>query len=280
MTETIAHDPGTAPAAPLRDPGFRASCTPLPRTSRPDRFRSRIGVDLAGGFYPAPRRYELFLSAGCPHSQRVAITLDLLGLRDSIVTTLLPAAPVDADGDGTALAPLRRAYEATWHRYDGPLSVPALCDRWTGRVVSNHTPDILRDLAGHLGDAVRGPVPLLYPPALLTRIEAVRDVVEEDVMRAAERAHAAAPGSAAREGALVTLLAALDLLDGRLACAPYVLGEDLTAADVDLWVALSHLEDGLLTPYDRLTAYVRRLAGHPAFRLPGAVRSSRPRRCC
>ncbi|AWZ07595.1 hypothetical protein DRB96_41955 [Streptomyces sp. ICC1] len=41
---------------------------------------------------------------------------------------------------------LRRAYEASGHHHDGTLTVPALCDGWSGRVVSNHTPDILEDL--------------------------------------------------------------------------------------------------------------------------------------
>lgn len=264
MPETISHDARTAP---LRDHDFSASCTALPRTARPDRFRSRIGVDLAGGFYPAPRRYELFLSAGCPLSQRVAITLDLLGLRDSVVSTLVPATPAGEvpDAARTALAPLRAAYEATWHRYDGPLTVPALCDRWTGRVVSNHTPDILRDLAGNLGGQVLGPVPVLYPPALLTEIEAVRHTVDEGVTRAAEQAAQAAPASAGRERALGTLHASLDLLDRRLAREPHVLGAQLTAADVDLWVALTHLGSRPLSRYGHLPAYVRRLSGHPAF---------------
>lgn len=111
---------------------------------RPHRINSRIGVGLAGGFYPAPHRYQLYLCEGCPRSLRILITLELLGLHDSVATTLLTL-PAETPG---AFAALRGAYEATWHHYDGPLIAPALCDRWSGRIVSNHTPDILRDLAG------------------------------------------------------------------------------------------------------------------------------------
>ncbi|MFE0630753.1 glutathione S-transferase C-terminal domain-containing protein [Streptomyces sp. NPDC058864] len=243
-----------------QDPGLHVSCSALPRTSRPDRFRSRIGVDLAGGFYPAPRRYELFLSPGCPLSQRVAITLDLLGLRDSVVTTPVPAG---AAGD-TATAALRRAYEATWHRYDGPLTVPALCDRWTGRVVSNHTPDILGDLAGRLGAEVCGSGTPLCPPALLTDIEAVRHTVDSGITRAVQPAADGAPPD--RDTALRTVHAALGLLEHRLAHGgPHVLGAQLTAADIDVWVALAHLAKDLLSPYGHLTAYLARLDAHPAF---------------
>ncbi|BBJ37975.1 hypothetical protein SSPO_006930 [Streptomyces antimycoticus] len=64
---------------------------PIPPAS-PHRIRSRIGTDLAGGFYPAPHRYEVYLSPGRPHSLRVAITLALLRLSDSIATPLVASA--------------------------------------------------------------------------------------------------------------------------------------------------------------------------------------------
>ncbi|MGW8687059.1 glutathione S-transferase C-terminal domain-containing protein [Streptomyces sp. NPDC055817] len=219
----------------------------------PHRFHSRIGVGLAGGFYPAPHRYELFLSKSCPRSLRISISVGLLGLKDSIATTLLghPAETPDA------FASLRRAYEATVHHYDGPLTAPALCDRWSGRIVSNHTPDILRDLAGllsgHDGDC---PSPL-RPPALAADIDALRDLLELDVVPAAEPSRR---------------WAALDLLDRRLGGQPFALGENLTAADVDLWVALVHLGPaGTLCLHPRLRDYVRRLGDHPAF--PGRTDS-------
>ncbi|MFF2463606.1 glutathione S-transferase C-terminal domain-containing protein [Streptomyces mirabilis] len=215
----------------------------------PHRLRSRIGVGLAGGFYPAPHRYELFLSASCPHSLRISITLGLLGPTDSVATTLLahPAETPDA------FASLRRAYEATVHHHDGPLTAPALCDRWSGRIVSNHTPDILRDLAGLLSGHDGARVSVLRPPALAADTDALRDLLDRDVTPAAEPSRRSA---------------ALDLLDRRLTSRPYAVGEELTAADVDLWVALVHLGPaGTLSSHPRLRDYVRRLGDHPAFRV-------------
>lgn len=67
--------------------------------------------------------------------------LALLGIEDSVGATVL--------GDDTA-APghteLRLAYEAAGHHFDGTRTVPALVDTWSGRVVSDHAPDILDDL--------------------------------------------------------------------------------------------------------------------------------------
>ncbi|MFG2595898.1 glutathione S-transferase C-terminal domain-containing protein [Streptomyces sp. NPDC048462] len=181
---------------------------------------------------------------------RISITLALLGLEDSVATTFLghPA------GAPEALASLRSAYEATLHHYDGPLTAPALCDRWSGRVVSNHTPDILRDLAGLLSGHDEARPSALRPPELAADIEALREMLDRDVTPRASHTQRSV---------------ALDLLDRSLAPRPYALGEELTAADVDLWVALVHLGPaGTLGGRPRLREYVERLGGHPAFPKP------------
>lgn len=257
MPETVSRGSSTgtfATAARTAGTGAPACGTVAPSaTARPHRFRGRIGVGLAGGFYPAPHRYQLYLSEGCQRSLRVSITLALLGLEHSTATTVLTCPAETPD----AFASLRRAYEATWHHYDGPLTAPALCDRWSGRVVSNHTPDILRDLAdladlADLRDGEGPGLPALRPPALAAEIDALRELLTRDVTPASPP-HARA--------------ATLTLLDHQLAASPYVLGEAITAADVDLWVALTHLDTagGALSAYLHLDGYVRRLGRHPAF---------------
>ncbi|MDX6346581.1 MAG: hypothetical protein QOF84_1371 [Streptomyces sp.] len=269
MTETVTLSSGSATLPDLQPGPSHPEPTP---SIRAHHFRSRIGVDPAGGFYPAPHRYQVYLAPGCPDSLRVSITLELLGLRDWVTTTHL-AHPTPAPD---ALASLRGAYEATRHHYSGPLAVPALCDRWSGRVVSNHAHDILRDLAGYFGDQCRPDRLRLRPAGLVADIDAIRELLDEDITRAAQRA-GAAPASQRHGEALDTLLAALDLLDRQLACRPYLLGDELTAADVDLWVTLVHLDvvhrvhldaDAVhaVSRHDRLWDYVRRLHGHPAFR--------------
>ncbi|MFG2650564.1 glutathione S-transferase C-terminal domain-containing protein [Streptomyces sp. NPDC048436] len=216
--------------------------TSTPHRSRPP-IRSRIGADLAGGFYPAPHRYHLYLSAGCPSSLRVSITLDLLELRDSVSTTVLaPDAPM-------ALDSLHRYYEATEHHFDGTPAVPALCDRWSGHVVSNHTPDILRDLACRLAAHGGDPLLVLRPCALAAQIDAVHERLAARLFQAPEPV--------------------LGELDRRLATRPYIVGAQLTAADVDLWATLVHLPRQAAAAARSRThvrAYVERLHDHPAFR--------------
>ncbi|MFD5416112.1 hypothetical protein OG749_12005 [Streptomyces nojiriensis] len=111
--------------------------TPLPRPVPAPAPRGRIGA----GFSPVPHRYHLYLRADCLPSRQVTAALAALGLARSITATVLGTEPRAAE-----YTALRLAYEATGHHFDGALTVPALVDTWSGRVVSDHTPDILDDL--------------------------------------------------------------------------------------------------------------------------------------
>ncbi|WP_051836228.1 hypothetical protein [Streptomyces sp. NRRL F-2580] len=139
------------------------SHTVLPRTGPAPAPRGRIGA----GFSPVPHRYRLYLRADCPRSRQVAAALALLGLDDSVATTVLGTrtgtgvgsgvrsdigSDIGSDIESAGYTALRLAYEAAGHHFDGTRTVLALVDTWSGRVVSDHTPDILDDLrflAGH-----------------------------------------------------------------------------------------------------------------------------------
>ncbi|MFF4371571.1 glutathione S-transferase C-terminal domain-containing protein [Streptomyces sp. NPDC001594] len=232
-------------------------------------FRSRIGRDARSGYPAVPHRYRLHLSPSGPSCLRIAITHSLLGLDDVLPVTPLPAVPDAPDGGHLAL---RALYQASAHLYPGPAVAPVLSDDWTGRIVSTHAPDILEDLG--LRFDTRGP--RLHPEGADRRIEAVGRLCEQGVDAAAQRAGRSGADPAAREAALTVLLRSLGALERRLACAPYVLGGELTAADVRLWVTLVqldtvhrwHLDAAAvyrLTDHPRLWSYARRLAAHPAF---------------
>ncbi|MGV9291513.1 glutathione S-transferase C-terminal domain-containing protein [Streptomyces sp. NPDC003719] len=199
-------------------------------------FRGRIGRDPRSGHYAVPRRYRLHLSPGHDDCLRIAVVHGLLGLGDVCPVTLLDPVPDGADGGHPAL---RSLYEASAHHYRGPAVAPVLSDDWSGRIVSTHAPDIMRDLARYFASAG----PELYPDGQDAAIEAVELLC----------ARAEDP-------------AALDSLEQRLAGHPYVLGERLTAADVEVWVALSRLGAAHRTDrHPALWSHVRRLSAHPAF---------------
>jgi glutathionyl-hydroquinone reductase len=232
-------------------------------------FRGRIGRDARSGHYAVPRRYRLHLSTSCPDGLRIAVTHSLLGLDDCCPVTLLPAVPDLSDGGHSALLPL---YEASAHRHPGPALAPVLSDGWSGRIVSTHAPDIMRDLARRLGGG-RAP---LYPCGAEPEIEAVERMCAQGIEAAAQRAGAADAGSAEREAALAVLLATLDALERRLDGRMYMRGDQISAADVELWVALVHLDTvhrvhldagavERIAAHPALWAHARHLTAHPAF---------------
>lgn len=223
-------------------------------TSAEPPFRSRIGDDPRSGYYAAPHRYRLHLSLTCPHCLQIAVTHSLLGLADVLPVTLLPAVPDAPDGGHRALRPL---YEASAHLYPGPALAPVLHDNWTGTVVSTHAPDIVRDLARRFG----GHGDCLLPRESDEAFAAVERLCEQGVNATAQRAGLHGGDRAERDNALATLLRALDVLELRLASQEYILGDDLTLADVRLWVTLVQLDTVHRHHLD--ASAVHRITEHP-----------------
>ncbi|MFF5189119.1 glutathione S-transferase C-terminal domain-containing protein [Streptomyces sp. NPDC000345] len=248
------------------------SVTPLaahPSTRPAPAFRGRIGRDARSGHYAVPRRYRLHLSTADPDGLRIAVVHTLLGLDRVCPVAFLPAVPDCADGGHRALRPL---YEASAHRYTGPALAPVLSDDWSGRIVSTHGPDIARDLARRFG----GGRPTLHPCGAGSEIEAVERMCAQGIEGAAQRAGNAGAGEAERAAALGHLLATLAVLEQGLSAQPYLIGDQITAADAELWVALVRLDtvhrhhldaDAVrrVAEHPALWAYARRLAAHPAF---------------
>ncbi|MFF7448781.1 MULTISPECIES: glutathione S-transferase C-terminal domain-containing protein [unclassified Streptomyces] len=248
------------------------SVTPLAPASAPQStaaFRGRIGQDARSGHYAVPRRYRLHLSPCCPDGLRIVVVHALLGLDDACPVTLLDAVPDCPDGGHSALRPL---YEASAHHYRGAAVGPVLSDDWSGRIVSTHAPDISRDLARHFG-ADR---PALYPCGAESETEAVERLCAQDIERAAQEAGSAGADPDTRAAALERLLETLGSLDRWLAGRTYLIRDQITAADVELWVTLvqldtvhrHHLDASAvqrIAGHPALWAYARRLAAHPAF---------------
>ncbi|MFG2576687.1 glutathione S-transferase C-terminal domain-containing protein [Streptomyces sp. NPDC048481] len=236
------------------------SATPLtaaPPSARPTpAFRGRIGRDARSGHYAVPRRYRLYLAAADPGCLRVAVTHSLLGLDAVCPVTFLPAVPDCPDGGHSALRPL---YEASAHHYTGPALAPLLGDDWSGRIVSSHGPDIARDLARRFG----GGRAALYPCGAESQIEAVERMCAQGIEAAAQRAGAADADDDERAAALGTLLATLGVLESGMNAHAYLISDQITAADIELWVALVQLDTVHRHHLDAET--VRRVAGHPAL---------------
>ncbi|NUO46065.1 MAG: glutathione S-transferase family protein [Streptomyces sp.] len=241
-------------------------------------FRGRIGRDARSGHYAVPRRYRLHLSTSCPDGLRIAVVHSLLGLAEACPVTFLDAVPDCPDGGHSALRPL---YEASAHHYTGAASGPVLSDDWSGRIVSTHAPDITRDLAerSELGvhpaegrGSFGGDRPVLYPCGSESETEAVERLCADGIEGAAQLAGSAGGDPAALDKLLETLGSLERWLVGR----EYLIRDQITAADVELWVTLvqldtvhrHHLDASAvqrIADHPELWSYARRLAAHPAF---------------
>jgi putative glutathione S-transferase len=248
-------------------------------------FRGRITADGSSGYPAEPGRYHLYISWACPWAHRSAIVRQLLGLQD--VISLSAVDPVrdgrgwafrEGDGYGpdpvNGFALLREAYEATEPGYDGHVSVPVLWDKQAHRIVSNNFPDITLDLDTQFS-ACADPAYDLYPAALRPQIDEVNELVYATVNNGVYRSGFATTQESYHE-AVTRLFQTLGELEQRLAGQRYLLGDQLTEADVRLWVTLarfdavyySHFKCNLrrISDYPSLWAYARDLYALPAFR--------------
>jgi putative glutathione S-transferase len=261
---------------PAADGGFQRA--PYP-------FRGRITADGSSGFPAEPGRYHLYVSWACPWAHRSAIVRALVGLEDVVSMSVVD--PIRdgrgwafRDGPGHGPDPvngftlLRQAYEATEPGYDGHVSVPLLWDKATGRIVSNNFPDISIDLGTRFREWAADPGVDLYPEGLRTQIDELNERVYTDVNNGVYRC-GFAPSQEAYDRAVGALFARLDELEARLADRRYLFGEQITEADVRLWVTLvrfdavyvTHFMANLrrLVDYPNLWAYARDLYREPAF---------------
>lgn len=245
----------------------------------------RISDDGATGFAAEPGRYHLYYSLYCPWAQRPLIALKLRGL-DGVVTSS-PVDPVrDGRGwafrDGPGYEPdpvngftlLREAYLATDPSFDGHVSVPALWDRTTHRLVSNHYPTMTCDLEACFARWADTGVQL-YAESERAEIDALNAAIVRDVAGATYAA-LNAKTQEQYDDVSARVFGALDRFETRLATRRFLLGGHITDADLLLYVnlvrfdivagPLGRLNVRRLVDYPNLWGYARDLYQRPAFR--------------
>jgi glutathionyl-hydroquinone reductase len=245
----------------------------------------RISGDGSTEFRDAAGRYHLYVSLYCPWAQRPLIALKLRGLED--VVTWSSVDPVRdgrgwafRSGDGFEPDPvsdfsfLREAYLATDPTFDGHVSVPALWDRESSRLVSNHYPTLTADLetrfgfwADHSAD--------LYPLARREEIDALNAEIIRDVSSAGYAARAARTQDA-YDAVSERVFSAFARFDAGLGDRRFLHGDTITDSDILLYVSLvrfdlvtavlGRLHYRRVLDYPNLWAYARDLYQHAAFR--------------
>ncbi|MFE6228023.1 MULTISPECIES: glutathione S-transferase C-terminal domain-containing protein [unclassified Streptomyces] len=245
---------------------------------------TRITADGRDGFPVEPGRYRLIIARACPWANRSAIVRRLMGLED--VLPMGVAGPLhderswcfhrDPGGRDPVLGItwLREAYEARSPGYAKGVTVPAIVDVPTGRVVTNDFEQITLDLGSEWTAHQRDGAPELYPERWRDEIDEVAGAVYRDVNDGVYRCGFART-QAAYDEAYRRLWDRLDRLEERLTRRRYLVGDTLTEADVRLFPTLVRFDAVYhghfkcnrrkLTEMPALWAYARDLFQTPGF---------------
>jgi len=245
---------------------------------------TRITTDGSEGYPVEPGRYRLVVSRACPWANRASIVRRLLGLEP--VLSLGICGPThdrrswtfDLDPDGVdpvlRIPRLQDAYVARFPGYERGITVPAIVDVTTGRVVTNDYAQMTLDLSTQWRAYHREGAPHLYPEPLRAEIDEVIAVLFRDVNNGVYRCGFAG-NQRSYERAYSRLFDRLDWLSRRLAGQRYLVGDTITEADIRLFTTLVRFDPvyhghfkcnrSKLAEMPVLWAYARDLFQTPGF---------------
>jgi putative glutathione S-transferase len=229
-------------------------------------------------------RYRLVAARACPWANRAIIVRRLLGLEDAISMGLCGPThdarswTFDLDPGGRdpvlGIERLQEAYLARFPDYPKGITVPAIVDVPSGKVVTNDFPQITIDLSLEWTEHHRDGAPELYPEAWRDEIDEVSQWIYTDVNNGVYRCGFAGK-QASYERAYDRLFAAMDRLEERLTTRRYLVGDHITEADVRLFTTLARFDAvyhghfkcnrSKLTEMPALWGYARDLFQTPGF---------------
>jgi putative glutathione S-transferase len=244
----------------------------------------RVSRDGSSGFPVEPGRYHIYASLACPWSQRALIVRRLLGLErviglsltDPVLTEQGWRFPDQSGGRDplTGAHYLSELYGASSPGYPGRTSVPLLWDSRMQRIVTNDFSQLTVQLETEFAAYHRPGAPDLYPADQRRDIDALATLIYHAVNNGVYKCGFAS-SQADYEQAFDSLFATLDALEERLARRRFLLGSQLSEADVRLFPTLARFDAVYyalykcnlhpLASYRHLWSYARDLYQRPGF---------------
>lgn len=222
--------------------------------ARPDSFfRDWITADGSPGpdgqkAYPAEKgRYHLYVSLACPWAHRTLIVRALKGLEDMISLSVVHWHMGDQswgfqEGEGVIPDPvinaeyLHQIYSLAKPDMTGKVTVPVLFDKKEKKIVNNESSEIIRifnEAFDELG-ALPGD---FYPTPLRGEIDEINERVYHTLNNGVYKCGFATTQTAYEE-AFVPLFETLDFLNEELEAQEFLIGNQLTEADIRLFTTL------------------------------------------
>ena len=199
------------------------------------------------GFKAEKGRYHLYLSYACPWAHRTLIIRHLKGLEDFISVSFVNPYMLEKgwtfeDYPGVIDDPIHHAkylyevYLAADSNYSGRVTVPVLWDKQTETIVNNESSEIIRMLNSAFDEI--GAKPGNYSPEeWLEEIDKMNELVYDNVNNGVYKAGFATEQSVYEEE-VSRLFETLDKLELHLEDRTYLVGDQLTEADIRLWTTL------------------------------------------
>jgi putative glutathione S-transferase len=194
-----------------------------------------------------PGRYHLYISWACPWAHRTAIVRSLLGLEDAISLSVVD--PVWNDKgwtftNGQGVIPdfvnhqkdLIDIYRLADPKYDDEETTPVLWDKEARTIVNNESLEIIKMFATEFLSIAKNKVDL-YPERERAEIDRVIAEIYPSINNGVYRA-GFATSQKAYERSYNELFKALDHWEKELGKHRYVVGSQLTLADICLFTTL------------------------------------------
>jgi putative glutathione S-transferase len=240
---------------------------------------------VEGELWPVePGRYRLIAAKACPWANRAIIVRSLLGLED-VISLGMPGPThdprswtFDLDPGGRdpvlGIERLQEAYFKRFPDYPRGITVPAVVEVESGKLVTNDFPWITHDLFHEWRDHHRDGAPDLWPAPLREEMDEVMQRIFTEVNNGVYRCGFAG-SQESYDAAYERLWAAMDWLEARLTGRRYLMGEAITEADVRLFTTLARFDAVYhghfkcnrqkLTEMPALWGYARDLFQTPGF---------------
>jgi putative glutathione S-transferase len=256
----------------------------------PSIFRNWIGPDGRGDqgartFEAEAGRYHLYVSLACPWAHRTIIMRNLKGLAGLVGMSVVhwhmgdegwtfePGPNVVPDSVNGATR-LHQIYKLADPQCTSRVTVPVLWDKTERTIVSNESADIIR-MFNSAFDGVGAKAGDYYPRAQRAEIDEVNSRIYANLNNGVYAAGFAG-SQPAYEAAVEKVFDTLEWLEKRLSDRRFLLGDNLTEADIRLFTTLVRFDSVYfghfkcnrrpIAGYPSLWRYTRELYRHPDIR--------------
>jgi len=242
------------------------------------------GPDAQAATKAEPDRYHLHVALICPWACRTLMARKLKKLEQVITVTVVEPTLTEQCwrfGDYPGAQPdhlydleyMHQLYSMADPHFSGEVTVPVLWDKKRNTIVNNESSDILRILNSSFGKLAEQQIDL-YPAALQTEIDNMNQRLYDSFNNGVYQA-GFAQSQQAYEEAIGKVFATLDFLEQHLQGRQYLLGEQLTEADIRAFVTLIRFDIayyGLfktnlkqIRDYANVFAYMQRIYHYPGI---------------